>query len=196
MSKGFIKKNWQKDASTVLISTGIRGGSAIATAWGCKKISDASKSTTVHNLVGPGFLLLGTLGDMMIENDYLKAACQGISTYGMLYTISTIASDSVAPAIGMNGINDTAALFSGVGALGETTSVDYTGQSPEEFAWANGQQVIDSDGKTYNNDWNYLAENIDYADQITKSVNGVAEDAAALMGVPTEAEAQNLLGMF
>ena len=126
MSKGFIKKNWQKDASTVLISTGIRGGSAIATAWGCKKISDASKSTTVHNLVGPGFLLLGTLGDMMIENDYLKAACQGISTYGMLYTISTIASDSVAPAIGMNGINDTAELFSGVGALGETTSVNYT----------------------------------------------------------------------
>lgn len=195
MAQGFIKKNWQKDAGSVAIDTGIRGVTAIATAWGCKQISEKTKSKTVHNIVGPGFLLLGTLGDMMMSNGHIKAACQGISTFGLLYTISAIASDSVAPAIGMDGIND-AALFSGIGALGETTSASYTGQSPEEFAWANGQQVIDSDGKTYYNDWKYLAEHIDDADKITKSVNGINEDAAALMGVSSEAEAQNLLGMF
>ena len=43
----------------------------------------------------------------------------------------------------------------------------------------------------------YVAENVDYADQITKpAVSGVDETAAELMGVDTQEEAALLMGMF
>ena len=84
-------------------------------------------------------------------------------------------------------------MFNGVGALGTTTT-------PPEFALAAGEKTVtDTDGKTYNNDWAYLAEHIDNADDITKTVSGVdneAYKAASLMGVSDAMAAANLMGIF
>lgn len=187
---------------------------------GQNKEKAAKTAQTLHNISGPLFLGIGMLGDMMAADDKLKAFFQGMTTISALQSIAVIApntADHVAlgnvkgvngmrGVRGLKGIRTDAQLLSGVNALngrarvarpalGETTTA-YTGSKPEELSWAKSTTTVDTDGKTYSNDWGYLAQNIDYADQITQSVNGLNEDAAALMGVATAEEAAALLGMF
>lgn len=221
----FIKSNWQKDAGDTAVNAGLRGAGAFAGAFiinkwfsgepadGKEKVAASESAKTMKNIGGPLMLALGVLGDMMLEEPKLRCVCQGLTTYALLHSAAVIAPDTLAKKIGVSGLAGTdnaeaAALMSGIGVLGETTE-NYTGNSPEEFALANGEQTVtDSDGKTYNNDWAYLAENIDHADDITKTVNGFGtpEDTAALMGTPEETaalmgttdaeEAALLMGMF
>lgn len=221
-----VRKNWQKDAGDTAVEAGIRAGGALATAFilnkffsgepkdGVTKEVSANTAKTLHNIAGPMFVGLGVLGDMMFSDSKLRSLCQGVTTYAVLHSIAVIA-PSVGEATGVSGLDTpikdarSARLFSGVGRLGNckalgATSLNYNGSYPEELALAAGQKTtVDSDGKTYNNDWAYLAENIDKADQITKTVNGVAdvaadpvaEEAAKLMGVDAP-QASKLLGMF
>lgn len=183
---------------------------------GQAKEKAAKTAQTMHNISGPLFLGIGMLGDMMAADNRLKAFFQGMATISAIQSIAVIApnvQDHVALGSckgvngmkgvrGLRGIQTDAKLLSGLNgrariarpALGETTSA-YTGSKPEELTWAAGGKV-DTDGKTYANDWGYLAQNIDVADQITQSVNGVNEDAAALMGVASAEEAALLMGMF
>lgn len=207
MANGFIKKNWQKDATANLIQSGARIAGGTVTAWGLQKFfgptkSDGTDNKTMHNIGGPLMLALGVLGDMMLESPNLRAVCQGITTYAGLHSIAVIspAPNGLAPKLGLAGPEEDAALMSGIGALGVTTATDEnstTANPPELTAFAAGQrQITDGDGKTYNNDWAYLAENIDQADQITRTVNGPEDELAALMGVDTPQEAALLMGMF
>lgn len=201
---GFIRKNWQKDATSTLVKAGVRGAGAVVGAIATNKLFGEGKSKTLINIGGPVMLAVGVLGDMMLENGTLRAGFQGLTTYAMMHTIAVISpgEDGIANKLSVAGLGvpeTTAQMFNGVaGALGET-STDYNGQTPAEFALANGEKaVVDSDGKTYFNDWAYLAENIDNAEQITKTVNGVnyAQQAADLMGVEDPAEAAKLMGIF
>lgn len=215
-----VKKNWQKDATDNAIEAGIRAGGALFSAFvlnkffsgepkdGVAKEVSANTAKTLHNIAGPLFMGLGILGDMMFADPKLKAACQGVTTYSALHSIAVIA-PAVGEATGVSGLPTPidAKMFSGIGRLGKlgklgacrslgATDINYTGIYPEELALAAGEKtVVDSDGKTYNNDWGYLAENIDNADQISKTVSGVAEEAAKLMGVEAS-EAAKLMGMF
>jgi len=193
----FIRKNWQKDATNVLINTAVRGVGAVGGAFVTNKLFGEGKSKTMQNIGGPLVLLLGTLGDMMFDDQKIRSAFQGVATYGALHSVAVIAPDSVGTEIGINGLDVTknpGAMFGGVGVLGETTQA-----TPPEFALANGYPALnDTDGKTYNNDWTYLAQNIDNAEQITRTVDGVdyaPQTAAQLMGVDEE-EASRLMGMF
>lgn len=210
MATGFIKKNWQKDATANLIQAGARVAGGTITAWGLQKFfgpkkSDGTDNKTMHNIGGPLMLALGVLGDMMLESPNLRAVCQGITTFAGLHSVAVIspAPNGIAPKLGLAGLagmEEEAALMSSIGALGTTAATDEnstTANPPELTEFAAGQrQITDSDGKTYNNDWAYLAENIDNADQITRTVNGPDESAAALMGVETQQEAARLMGMF
>lgn len=212
MAQGFIKKNWQKDATNVLIEAAIRSAGGIGTAFVTNKVfvpkknEKGEESKMLYNIGGPVMTAVGILGDMMVADPKFKAFFQGMSTYGVMHSIAVIADkkkdgtgDSLAW-LSINGPEEDAALMSGIGALGTTTATDENSTAanpPELTAFAAGQrQITDGDGKTYNNDWAYLAENIDNADQITRTVNGVAENAAALMGVDTPQEAALLMGMF
>lgn len=221
-----IRKNWQKDAGETAINAGMRFGGAISTAFifnkwfsgeprdGQNKEKAAKTAQTMHNISGPLFLGLGVLGDMMAENEKLKSFFQGMATISALQSIAVIApntTDSLAlgdckGVKGLRGPIADAHLLSGVGALngrariarpalGATTAA-FTGSNPEELAWGAGSRTVDTDGKTYNNDWAYLASNIDNADKISQSVNGLNDEAAALMGVATNEEAALLMGMF
>ena len=193
---------------------------------GQAKETAAKTAQTLHNISGPLFLGLGLLGDMMASDTRVKAFFQGMTTVSALQAISVIApaaQDKIAlgSCRGVNGLRgplaniQDAKLLSGIGALngrarvarpalGSTsvagttaTTPTYTGDKPEELKWAEGGTTqVDTDGKTYNNDWGYLAANIDHADEITQTVNGVDEENAALMGVATPEEAALLMGMF
>ncbi len=204
MATGFIKKNWQKDATNVLVEAAIRAGGGVATAFVTNKFfvpqktEDGGVSKTLHNIGGPLMLAAGVLGDMMLADNKFKAFFQGMSTYAALHSIAVISPDGIAPRIGIEGLAgpDDAQLFNGIGATA-TNELSTTTTPPElaEFA-AGQQQIADTDGKTYNNDWAYLAENINNADQITRSVNGAESEAAALMGVTSDEEASKLMSMF
>lgn len=217
----FLKKNWQKDAGDVAVHAGMRALGGFGSAFiinrffngepadGQNKEQASATAKTMRNIAGPIFTALGVIGDMMIEDTKLRAVCQGIATYSVMHSVAVIA-PAVADKVGVSGLGNIpsdAKLLSGVNALGTTapaqhaigaTSENYTGQYPEEFLLAKGQKMVaDTDGKTYNNDWAYLAENIDHADEITKSINGVDDnEAAALMGASSAEEAAALMGMF
>lgn len=183
---------------------------------GTDKEKAAKTSKLMYNIGGPIMVGLGLLTDMMADNGHVRAFAQGMTTYAVMHSIAVIAdrdqSSNNNPGLfgfkGLKGIPAREANLFGLGKMGAAaigttktalgaTNEDYTGSNPEEFNLANGlTQPVDSDGKTYNNDWGYLAENIDVADQITKTVNGVDEEAAALMGVNSPEEAAALVDMF
>lgn len=218
MSSNLIKKNWQKDASNVAINAGIRVGGAFAASFAIHKWFGITKDATtgkekktLYNIGGPLLLAAGVLGDMMIEEPKLRAFCQGLATYGGVHAAAVLSPDTLKNEWGIQGIGEEeeedAALMSGVGALGfttDSTASNLMGDAEDIAELSAGQETYnDTDGKTYNNDWAYLAENIDQADNITKTVSGVEEEeadpsseAAELMGADSEEEAAILMGMF
>ena len=201
---GFIKKNWQKDSTNVLINAGMRaagavGGAFIANQGPFKMPASKTESMFLYNIGGPVLLAAGVLGDMVLEDEKFKSLCQGIATYGALHSIAVISkgkdgSGGLAEKLGISGLGSTEAeedaeLMSGIAALGTT---EETEDEAAIKALAAGETKTD-DG----NDWAYVAENVDSADQITKpAVSGVDETAAELMGVDTQEEAALLMGMF
>lgn len=227
---GFIKKNWQKDAGEIAINAGLRGVGAGTSAYILNTVfngkdkngATTNTSTTLRNIMGPVFLGVGVLGDMMVEDDKVRALFQGMATYSMLHSVAVIAPDFAEhfdvnqTAHNGNTNGGTAGLGkikvkNGINALGRLprhdrkpmplgeTTMAYQGNYPEELQIVAGQKAtVDSDGKTYNNDWAYLSQNADNADAITKTLNGPLADqeAANLMGVTTNEEAALLMGMF
>lgn len=200
MATSFIKKNWQKDATDVLIESAIRGAGGIGSAFVTKKVfkkDEKGGATLLYNLGGPILTAVGVLGDMMLADPKFKAFFQGMSTYGIMHSVAVLA-PTAGEKMGISGLADApeeeARYFNGVGALGTTTTENY--EADIKALTAGQPAVNDTDGKTYNNDWAYLAQNIDNAEQITKTVNGTPEDAAALFGVATNEEAALMMGMF
>lgn len=207
--QGFIKNNWQKDASNVALEAGIRAGGGLMACWATnkffsykKKADGTTTSETIQNLAGPGMVVLGVLGDLMLSDTKLRAFCQGVTVYGFSRSLAVISPDGMAEKLGMQISTSKQKTVNGIGALGETSEVEeqdaaLMGDAEDIKAIAAGEQTYnDTDGKTYNNDWAYLAENIDYADDITKTVSGVDSDAANLMGTESNEEAALLMGMF
>lgn len=194
---------------------------------GADKKAASNTAITMRNIAGPVMLAVGVLGDMMMADDKVRAMFQGVATYSALHSVAVIAPDlsknigvaeSTSQRQAVSGLGQLPQK-SAINALGTTTKVsqqpigriprhdrqplgatneNYNGNYPEEFALAAGQKtVVDTDGKTFNNDWAYLAQNIDQADQISKTIGELDdEEAAKLMGVPTAEEAAQLLGMF
>lgn len=189
------------------------------------KKAASNTAITLRNIAGPGMLAIGVLGDMMLEDEKLRSLCQGITVYSALHSIAVVAPD-LSTSMGVaettsqrQAVSGLGEVKTGINALGTTTRVEnplgrlprhdrkpmalgatnenYSGNYPEELAMAAGQKTtVDTDGKTFNNDWAYLAANIDNADAITKSLGDADEEAAQLMGVTTPAEAALLMGMF
>ena len=75
----FLKKDPMKTAGKTAAKFAIRGGSAIAAKAG----SNLAKNIA-PKLHAPAFLLLGLAGEMFIENEYARAAAEGIGTYGAM----------------------------------------------------------------------------------------------------------------
>lgn len=226
---GFIKKNWQKDAGEIAINAGLRAIGAGASAFTLNKWFDGkdkngvitNSSQTLRNIMGPVFMGVGVLGDMMVEDEKVRALFQGIATYATLHSIAIISPEMAenmdvaveasknTQTTGTSGLGNVKSGINALGriprkprkALGETTMA-YTGKFPEELQFAAGQKAtVDSDGKTYNNDWAYLAENYENADKISRTLGAVADkienqEAANLMGAASDEEAALLMGMF
>lgn len=188
-----MKKNWQKDAGTVLLATalrsvGVAGGAFIANKGPFK----ATASKTMHNIGGPLLVVAGTLGEMMLDDAKLRAVCQGISAYGAIHTVAVISPDTAAPALGINGLGQVPAYNSMIGQLGATTATS-TEETPAEIKSLMQGQTATDDG----NDWAKAFAQADQPDTI--QFNGTPQTAAqatALMGVDNAEEATRLMGMF
>ena len=197
---GFIKKNWQKDASSVLVNAGLRAAGGFAGAYiatsGPFKAKPKTENQTLHNIGGPLLLAAGVLGDMVFEDPKIKSFAQGLTTYAALHSVAVVTQGQggFAEKIGISGLagdaEEEAALMSGIAALGTTT--DSTAEDVEEIkALAAGES-----GTNDGNDWEAVANQIDFADETVKQVAGVDETAADLMGTESEDEAALLIGMF
>lgn len=195
---GFLKKNWQKDATKNIIGVGCEIGGAFAGAWISKKITEKSTSDTVKNIINPALMAVSTLGALMIDNEYLNNACRGMATITALKALAVIAPDTVGQTIGLQGIEEDAVLMSGIATIGDVaalpeTTEQYTGDELQELTDAGTTQ---SDG----NDWNAVADQIDYDQTIEQQVNGVEgvddDDTATMMGLGDAEDTANLMGMF
>lgn len=189
-----MKKNWQKDAGTVLLATalrsvGVAGGAFIANKGPFK----ATASKTMHNIGGPLLVVAGTLGEMMLDDAKLRAVCQGISAYGAIHTVAVISPDTAAPALGINGLGQVPAYNSMIGQLGATTATS-TEETPAEIKSLMQGQTATDDG----NDWAKAFAQADQPDTIQfNGTPGSAEAITALMGTPDTPEGQaRLMGMF
>lgn len=124
----FISKNWQKDAPKTLIKTGMRVVGGIGGAFVANKIAS---NDTMKNLSGPVLLGLGTLGSMMLEQPELKALCEGMATYGGMKAIARLSPDTLAPRIGISGLEEDESAMFGLGA-GDSEEYIYVDENGNE----------------------------------------------------------------
>lgn len=173
----------------------------------------------MYNLGGPLVLALSVLGDMMIEDNSVRSICQGMATVAGIHSLAVVAGadgndpENFANKIGIgsyatmgaeettvNGLRGVRGVR-GVRGLGTTVMKNGTalgdGYATLIKKLQGNEKTVEDKGEGYNNDWGYIAKNIESAEQITKTVDGTpAEEAAALMGVASAEEAAVLMGMF
>lgn len=103
----FISKNWQKKASENGVNALCRvAGAGVSAAILQKMTADESTNLkkTIKNIAAPGLTVLAVLGDLMLEDEKLRAVCQGMYTYSALKAVAV-----VMPSIGENiGFNEAA----------------------------------------------------------------------------------------
>lgn len=225
MATSFIKKNWQKDASQTLLNAGARIVGGMAGGFICSKIGSGTGngSKTLNNIEGPILTVLGVLGDMMVEQPQVKALCQGMTVYGAMHSVATIAPDTIGAKIGVNGFagfGDTEAEEEDA-TLMATVDENYSGDITANDLKALQSGQVQNDG----NDWSTAADQIDYdgavqgADdeenaelmgdgdpdsevaELMGDVEQYNEEAADLMGLgdyeeEADEETQQIIGMF
>ena len=182
MATSFIRKNWQKDATDTLLNAGVRFAGGATGGFIATKLSKSTGNAakTLNNIGGPTMVVLGVLGDMMVEQPQVRAFCQGLATYGAMHSLAVIAPDTIGKNIGVNGLGDMeedAALMSAVDA-------NYSGDISSEIkSLQNGANANDG------NDWAQVAEQVDYDgavqgadDEENAELMGDDEENAELMG--------------
>jgi hypothetical protein len=75
----FLKKDPMKTAGKTAAKFAIRGGSAIAARAG----SNLAKNIA-PKFHAPALMLIGLAGEVLLENEYARAAAEGIGTYGAM----------------------------------------------------------------------------------------------------------------
>lgn len=93
---GLIKKDPMKDAPKVALRFAIRGGSAVATG----AVSNMAKSI-IPKYHGPIALGLGLAAEMLIDNEEIVAAAQGVAIWGTIETAKEFVPDSVKEKMGL-----------------------------------------------------------------------------------------------
>lgn len=164
-----IRKNWQKDASNNGVKALSRVAGAGVAAFILTKLTtgaDTNAKTTIKNISGPALTIAAVLGDMMFEDNKLRALCQGMYTYGALKSVAVIA-PSVAEPIGLRGLGE---------ILNAPTTIS-TEETPEEI------QSIEQGAQNDGNNWQQVAEYIEEEaeDAIETSETSGIENFAASM---------------
>lgn len=179
----------------------------------------------LYNIGGPLMLIASVLGDMMIEDSSVRSICQGVATVAGIHSIAVIAGadgndpENIANKLGLHGFGDMSAEaklmgvrgvrgVNGCKGLGTTTTyksgVKALGATDvaTQLKKLQGNNPTRYDrGSDYNNDWEYLAKNVEVIDKISKTKEEdktpqtTEERAAALFGTSDE-EAALLMGMF
>lgn len=89
-----IKKTWRKDASDNAIKATMRVLGAGVTAIALQKLPDLFTSEnvkqTVKNIAAPLWSGVMVAGDLLLDNQYLRAVCQGGYSFGFLKTAAVI----------------------------------------------------------------------------------------------------------
>jgi hypothetical protein len=101
MAKGkikFLKKDPMKSAGGVALRFGLRtagavGGAALANV--VTKPGSSGKALLDKKFAGPALMGLGLVGEMLIEDDNIRAPFEGMSTIGAFQTIANIEMDGV-----------------------------------------------------------------------------------------------------
>lgn len=172
-----IKKNWQKNAAPTAVNTLLRVAGAGVGAFILKKLSSDESTNlkkTLKNVSGPAVLIIGTLGDMTLEDEKLRAVCQGLSTIGALKSIAVIA-PAVAPTLGLSGLSDddvyeitngidTPEIMNGAASNEQTTAA-----LPTEIAEITN---ADSNGRVFSEVADYIEQGADNAIE----VNGIEDE--------------------
>lgn len=104
-----IRKTWRKDASDNAIKATMRVLGAGVTAITLQKLPELFTSDnvkqTVKNIAAPLWSGVMVVGDLLLDNQYLRAVCQGGYSFGFLKTAAVIIRGS-ANYIGLQGIDN------------------------------------------------------------------------------------------
>lgn len=186
-----LKKNWQKNASSVAVNALMRVGGAGVGAFILTKLTEDESTNlkkTIKNVSSPVVTALAVLGDMMFDNDNLRSFCQGVYSYSFLKTVSVIV-PSVAQPMGLRGIDDAdmPAIVNGVEIMNGVDIMNGLGESdeyttadlPEEIAEIS--QGADQNGEVFSQVADYIEQGADDAIQLTESADSNVQGLAASM---------------
>lgn len=151
----FLAKNWQKYASQNATRALCRVAGAGVAAYALNKLTTGATTnaqTTIKNIAGPAAVVVGVMGDLMLEDDKLRSACQGIYTFGALKSLAVVA-PSVAQPLGLSGLGSCSLAAPAIlnGETTATTTVDV----PDEI------KAISQGAKNDGNDWKAVADYIE-----------------------------------
>lgn len=162
----FIKSNWRSGVTDRLLEAGARITGGVAASFIANKVGgNTNVSQTFKNVVNPGILILSTVGDIMLENDKLRAMCQGMQVVSFAKTLKVMAPE-VYNTLGLGGIENEAALMATV----QPAQTALPAGSPEEFA--NVKPITDG------NPWSEVAEEIEKDNDSNVKVEQMGNPAA------------------
>lgn len=183
-----LKKNWQKRASDVAVNALMRAGGAGLSAFALTKLTEDESTNlkkTIKNISSPIITAVAVLGDMMFENENLRAFCQGVASYSFLKTVSILIPSAAAP-LGLNGIDDSQmpAIMNGLpimnGAQILNGTDEYTtADMPEEIAQIS--QGADQNGQVFAQVADYIEQGADDAIQVDTADSDVQGLAASML---------------
>lgn len=163
----FISKNWQKRATDNAVNALMRAGGAGAAAFILKKTTEDESTPlkkTLKNISSPLLTAISVLGDLMLEDEKLRSLCQGMYTFGILKTVSTIA-PAVQESLGLAGV-DVNGIMNGI----QFSNSNTTSALPPEIIEA--QATAEPQGKVFEQVAEYIEQGAD--DAVT--VQGIAEN--------------------
>lgn len=107
MAKNNFIKPWskaKKDLGKTAVEAVVRGVGGVASAYAMNKFM-AKLPDTVKKHKGALMFVLGTAGEVFIEQPHLKAGMQGIATAGLMQETIELVGDKVKPDISLQGID-------------------------------------------------------------------------------------------
>lgn len=102
-----FRKDGMKRLPQVALSSAIRGGGAVGTAFLIKKITTpgtSGKPILEPKYAGAAAFLVGTLGEAFIEQPQLSAAFQGMATFGAVHATANMLMPDQKEKLGLAGL--------------------------------------------------------------------------------------------
>lgn len=141
-SKSFLRKKPMSVAGEKFIHSAVRGASVTGTAYVGSKLSTlamfSGDNEGRRKFIGPAAFLLGLATEVLVEDDYVASAAQGVQAYGALRTTGDLLLPNEKASFGLAGIGE-----NGGGKRKAQSTIDWNrlAEETQERTYRNGNAI-------------------------------------------------------